>query len=142
MKTFEGYFSDIHNIKGMDSLENINNDLNKKSNSDKNKSITIFSTENVFERTGGLLKLPSLKENQGLLIKKCNSVHTFGMKYSLDIVYLNRHLKVVKLVENMKPKRMSLCLRAKHTLEMLAGEINHLGIKEGMTLISKEKPYK
>ncbi len=121
MKTIEGYFSCTYNI-------------DKKSNSDKKKLITIFSTENVFERTAGLLKFPPLNLNQGLLINKCNSIHTFGMKYSLDIVYLSRHLKVIKVVENIKPTRMSLCFGAKHTLEMLTGEVNRLGIKKGMTL--------
>ena len=121
MKTIEGYFSCTYNI-------------DKKSNRDKKKLITIFSTENVFERTAGLLKFPPLNLNQGLLINKCNSIHTFGMKYSLDIVYLSRHLKVIKVVENIKPTRMSLCFGAKHTLEMLTGEVNRLGIKKGMTL--------
>jgi uncharacterized membrane protein (UPF0127 family) len=121
VKTIEGYFSCTYNI-------------DKKSNSDKKKLITIFSTENVFERTAGLLKFPPLNLNQGLLINKCNSIHTFGMKYSLDIVYLSRHLKVIKVVENIKPTRMSLCFGAKHTLEMLTGEVNRLGIKKGMTL--------
>jgi uncharacterized membrane protein (UPF0127 family) len=121
VKTIEGYFSCTYNI-------------DKKSNSDKKKLITIFSTENVFERTAGLLKFPPLNLNQGLLINKCNSIHTFGMKYSLDIVYLSRHLKVIKIVENIKPTRMSLCFGAKHTLEMLTGEVNRLGIKKGMTL--------
>ena len=121
MKTIEGYFSCTYNI-------------DKKSNSDKKKLITIFSTENVFERTAGLLKFPPLNLNQGLLINKCNSIHTFGIKYSLDIVYLSRHLKVIKVVENIKPTRMSLCFSAKHTLEMLTGEVNRLGIKKGMTL--------
>ncbi len=126
MKTIEGYFSCTYNI-------------DKKSNSDKKKLITIFSTENVFERTAGLLKFPPLNKDQGLFINKCNSIHTFGMRYALDVVYLNSQLKIVKLVENVKPKRMSFGLRAKHTLELLAGETNRLGIKEGMTLIFAEK---
>ncbi|MFT6389118.1 MAG: uncharacterized membrane protein (UPF0127 family) [Cellvibrionaceae bacterium] len=126
MKTIEGYFYCSYNI-------------DKKSNSDKKYLITLFSTENLFERTGGLLKFPPLNLNQGLLINKCNSIHTFGMKYSLDVVYLSRHLKVVKLVENIKPTRMSLCFGAEHTLEMIAGEINRLGIKEGMTLITAKE---
>jgi uncharacterized membrane protein (UPF0127 family) len=126
VKTIEGYFYCSYNI-------------DKKSNSDKKYLITLFSTENLFERTGGLLKFPPLNLNQGLLINKCNSIHTFGMKYSLDVVYLSRHLKVVKLVENIKPTRMSLCFGAEHTLEMIEGEINRLGIKEGMTLITAKE---
>ncbi len=96
--------------------------------------IKIFSTENVLERTGGLLKLPKLDNSQGLLINKCNSIHTFGMKYALDIIYLDRNYKIVKLVKSIKPRRMSMCWYAKHTLEMLSGEINHLSLVKNMTL--------
>ncbi len=119
MKSTGGYFFD-------DTIEGIEN----------NKRITldILSTENVFERTGGLLKLPKLAKGQGLLINKCNSIHTFGMAYNLDVVYLNRDYKIVKLISHMAPRRMSLCLNAKHTLELLSGEITVLGLQRGMTL--------
>jgi uncharacterized membrane protein (UPF0127 family) len=129
MKTFDGYFSVKKNIEVLTTVKDIDDD------SDDKKSITLFSTENIFERTAGLLRLPPLDKGQGLLINKCNSIHTFGMKYSLDVVYFNHHLDVVKIVENIKPKRMSFGFGAKHTLELLTGEINRLGIKKGMSLI-------
>lgn len=131
MKTFDSYFSGRNNIE--DSTTTSAFDDNKRI------AITLFSTENIIERTGGLLRLSPLAKDQGLLIKKCNSIHTFGMKYSLDVVYLNRHYKVVKLVENIKPRRMSLCLKARHTLELLSGEISRLKIKDDMTLSFDEK---
>jgi uncharacterized membrane protein (UPF0127 family) len=134
MKTFEGYFSCSRVIEGLGNVKQFHDDIDEKSNSAKKIPLAVFSTENVFERTGGLLRLPALKKDQGLLINKCNSIHTFGMTYSLDVVYLNRHLKVVKLVENIKPKRMSFGLKAKHTLELLAGEISRLELKKNMTL--------
>jgi uncharacterized membrane protein (UPF0127 family) len=140
MKTFQGYFSNSNTIEGWDTLRKYNNDIDEISNSDETKTLAVFSTENVFERTGGLLRLTPLKKDQGLLINKCNSIHTFGMTYSLDVVYLNSHLKVVKLVKNIKPKRMSFSLRAKHTLELLAGEISRLDIKKNMTLMLDVNP--
>lgn len=131
MKTFDSYFSGSNNIEDS-TIIGVNDD-------DEKIAITLFSTENIIERTGGLLRLSPLAKDQGLLINKCNSIHTFGMKYSLDVVYLNRHYKVVKLVENIKPRRMSLCLKARHTLELLSGEISRLKIKDDMTLSFDEK---
>jgi len=109
-------------------------ETDKNTTANNSTAIKIFSTENVLERTGGLLKRPKLNKNQGLLINKCNSIHTFGMKYALDIIYLDRHYRIIKLIENIKPRRMSMCLRAKHTLEMLSGEINQLSLTKNMTL--------
>ena len=99
------------------------------------KIIQLLSTENMLERACGLLKLPRLNKGQGLLINQCSSIHTFGMRYALDIVYLDRHYKVIKLIEAIKPRRMSICLRARHTLELLSGEIKRLAITPNMTLM-------
>jgi uncharacterized membrane protein (UPF0127 family) len=135
MKTINSYFVANRKTEGLTTLGDIDDAIN----SDKKKPITLFRTENVIERTAGLLTLLPLDKGQGLLINKCNSIHTVGMHYALDVVYLNRQLNVVKLVKNIKPARMSFSLRAKHTLELLAGEINRIGIKEGMTLVCDEK---
>jgi hypothetical protein len=122
MKALTGYF--IASGKSGDLLDN-----------DGKIIMSLLSTENFIERTGGLLRLPPLFKGQGLLINQCNSIHTFGMPYSLDIIYLSYQFRVVKWVENIKPKRMSLSLKGRHTLELRAGEISRLGIKHDMVLI-------
>lgn len=127
MKKIEAYFTDKSD-PGIEDIEGY-----------KKNSLSILSTENMSERTSGLLKLPFLEKSEGLLINKCNSIHTFGMKYDLDIIYLDRRYNAVKLVEQIKPRRMSLCLFAKHTLELPSGEIDRLGIKKGMALIFDQK---
>jgi uncharacterized membrane protein (UPF0127 family) len=132
MKYFKGYFSDDSTIEKSINIDTLDDY--------KKQALTVFSTENVFERTGGLLKLPPLARQEGLLIYRCNSIHTFGMGYALDLAYLNRDLKVIKVVKNVRPRRMSLCIGAKHTLELLAGEISRLGITQNMTLLFDEKP--
>lgn len=121
MRTYHGHFT--------------TGETDKNTSANNSTGINILSTENILERTGGLLKLPTLDKSQGLLINKCNSIHTFGMRYALDIIYLDRHYKIIKLIENIRPRRMSMCLRAKHTLEMLSGEIDHLSLNKNMTLV-------
>lgn len=94
-------------------------------------SIKGMQTQSMKERLGGLLVLEALNQEQALWISPCNSVHTFGMKYVLDLVYIDKNNKVSSLVKNIKPWRMSLCLQAKTVIELLAGSIQHLDIQLG-----------
>ena len=97
-------------------------------NNELSVSLDVKKTDNTLERTRGLLNLPPLNKNQGLWISPCNSVHTFGMKYPLDIIYLDRKNKVKKIIKNLKPKRLSFSIFAKSVLEVKAGTANQLSL--------------
>ena len=57
----------------------------------------------------------------GLLIKDANSIHTFFVRFAIDVVFLDKDLKIVRIVENLQPFRFSpLVWKAKHTLELPA----------------------
>ena len=99
-----------------------------------NISLEIAITQTFKERNRGLLALPKIRVDQGLLISPCRSVHTFAMQYPLDLVYLSKQLKVVKLVENLQPNRMSYALAGHSTLELCAGTIERLQIKKDMQI--------
>ena len=94
--------------------------------------LQIWITQSFKERNRGLLALPGLEPEQGLLITPCRSIHTFAMGYSLDVLYLDRDFKIVKIVEHMPPNRMSMALLAHSTLEINAGEVQRLGLKVAM----------
>ena len=101
-------------------------------NSDANWWIdSVLQTQSLWERTRGLLGKPALGVNQALWIKPCNSVHSIGMSYALDLVYLNKQLEVVKLVSGLQPLRLSMALGAHSVLELRAGELARLGIQVG-----------
>lgn len=74
-------------------------------------------------RNRGLLKHDSLERGDGLWISPTQAIHMFFMKFALDIVYLDRKLKVVKTVTNLRPWRISLCLSAHSVLELPVGII-------------------
>jgi len=105
-----------------------------------NISLEIAITQTFKERNRGLLALPNIREDQGLLISPCRSVHTFAMQYPLDLVYLSKQLKVVKLVENIPPNRMSCAITGHSTLELCAGTIARLQIKKGMQITMTDLP--
>lgn len=71
---------------------------------------------------------------QALLITPCNSVHTFGMNYPIDVVYLSDDDRIVKLREYLVPRRISGCIRAKQVLEFAYGATAHFNLKMGQRI--------
>ena len=94
-------------------------------------SIKGMQTQSMKERLGGLLVLEELKREQALWITPCNSVHTFGMKHALDLVYIDKYNRVLSVIEHIKPWRMSLCIKAKAVMELTAGSLQYLDIQRG-----------
>ncbi len=94
----------------------------------------VRKTATLFERMRGLLARPPLARDEGLLITHCNSVHTVGMGYAIDLVYLDRRGTVLKQVSNLKPWRLSRCGGACMTLELLAGTLDALDLAAGSRL--------
>jgi hypothetical protein len=74
-------------------------------------------------RCKGLLGREDLPPGDGLWILPCEAVHTFGMRFPLDLVYLDRNRKIKKVAPCVSPWRMSACLRAHSVLELPAGTI-------------------
>ncbi len=75
------------------------------------------------KRRTGLLKHTGLGTGEGLWIVPCEGVHTFGMKFAIDVVYVNKKKQVVKVRPNMVQRRISLCLRAHSVVELPVGVI-------------------
>jgi uncharacterized membrane protein (UPF0127 family) len=72
-------------------------------------------------RRTGLLKHQSLPAGEGLWIVPCEAVHTFGMKFEIDVLYLSKSRKVLKIRAAMPKRRMSVCWTAHSVLELPAG---------------------
>jgi uncharacterized membrane protein (UPF0127 family) len=83
------------------------------------------------KRRTGLLKHTHLAAGEGLWIVPCEAVHTFGMNFPIDVVYLSKQKKVLKIRDNMKKWRMSICLRAHSVLELPAGHAAVVGLVVG-----------
>jgi hypothetical protein len=93
---------------------------------------------NTFERMRGLLFRPALEPDEALLIAPCNAIHTAGMRYTLDVAFLDRHDRIRKLVTGLKPWRAAGCISAGKTLELAAGTAVRLNLKEGQQLLWQE----
>jgi len=73
------------------------------------------------KRRTGLLKHEALPEGEGLFIVPCEGVHTFGMKFPIDVIFLSKKRVVLKIRPDMPKRRISFCLRAHAVLELPSG---------------------
>jgi uncharacterized membrane protein (UPF0127 family) len=83
------------------------------------------------KRNKGLLGRNELAPGAGLWIVPCESVHTFFMKFPIDLVYLDRKNRIKKVVRNVVPWRVSACFSAHSILELPAGTIDRTRTEAG-----------
>ena len=72
-------------------------------------------------RLRGLTGRAALGDGEGLRIPRCRSVHTFGMRFALDLVWLDRRGEVVRVDRGVPPRRVRTCLDARSVVEVGAG---------------------
>jgi uncharacterized membrane protein (UPF0127 family) len=93
-----------------------------------------------WQRLRGLMGRKGLLPSEGLLIPHCNAVHTVFMLFPIDVVYLSKENRVLKIVEEMGSCCLSGCLRARSVLEMPAGWSRKTGLCVGHTLAFEDAP--
>ncbi|RME17036.1 MAG: DUF192 domain-containing protein [Bdellovibrio sp.] len=103
---------------------------------DKTKNKVIVShlkkASSFSERLVGLLSKTSLKDNEGLWIPHCNSIHTFFMKFPIDAVFVNKQLIVQTLHPHLQPWRITWPnLKAHSVFELPSGSIQKYQIERG-----------
>jgi uncharacterized membrane protein (UPF0127 family) len=72
-------------------------------------------------RMKGLSRLDSMPAGYALHIPSCRSVHTFTMRFPLDLIWLDRDGRPVRVDRDVPPRRMKMCLRARSVVECNAG---------------------
>ena len=82
----------------------------------------LYTARSFNERRRGLAGLEALPAGWGLHILHCRSVHTFGMRFPLDLIWLGKDGAVVKVTRDVKRRRQATCLRARTVVEVNAGE--------------------
>jgi uncharacterized membrane protein (UPF0127 family) len=88
-------------------------------------SIAIASDSKT--RRTGLLRHRELAPGEGLWIARCEAVHTFGMKFAIDVAFLSRSKRILKIRRSLAVRRISICLRAYSVLELPAGMLDATG---------------
>jgi len=90
---------------------------------------------NTFVTRGlGLLVGAPLDTAEGLLIAPCSSIHTFGMRYALDVVFVDREARVLRVCPDVKAARARFAGGAYAVLELRAGVAAQHGLTPGVRL--------
>lgn len=102
-------------------------------NSSRNNLIAddVKVANNFSTRSVGLLSKKTISDNEGLIIKPCCSIHTFFMKFAIDVLFVNNKNEIVALYENVKPWRiLPIHLSSFYVVELAAGQISNKNIKK------------
>jgi hypothetical protein len=100
----------------------------------RDSGIRVTVAESARERMRGLLGRDRLGADEALLLACCRSIHTFGMRFSIDVLFLDRQRHVVAIHRDVPTARMLFSLRGVKTLEMSAGAARSLSIAVGDAL--------
>ena len=76
-------------------------------------------------RMKGLAKLDAMPEQLALHIPRCRSVHTFTMRFPLDLIWLGKDGQVVRVDPAVPPRRLKFCFGARSVIEANAGTADH-----------------
>ncbi|PTW97643.1 hypothetical protein DBL07_17705 [Achromobacter mucicolens] len=86
--------------------------------------LRLVTVQRWWGRMRGLLGRSPPGPRTGVMLIPCAAVHTFGMRYAIDVAFIGREGRVVRLCPAVAPWRVALCLRAVAVVEMRAGTID------------------
>ena len=83
------------------------------------------------ERRRGLLGRDGMPRGSALVLTPCNAIHTVGMRFPIDVAFVDRGGRVRRIVRQLPPTRISLCLGAKTTIECPSGQLEEIRLQVG-----------
>jgi uncharacterized membrane protein (UPF0127 family) len=82
-------------------------------------------------RRKGLLGRDRLASGAALVLTPCNAIHTIGMRFPIDVAFVDGRGVVRKIVHNLPPWRMALSPLSRTTIELAAGELGPETLRVG-----------
>ncbi|MFA5144921.1 MAG: DUF192 domain-containing protein [Candidatus Omnitrophota bacterium] len=87
--------------------------------------------DTVFKRAKGLLGRKDLKQGEALILKPCNSIHTFFMQFPIDVLFVNRHNQIIKAILSLKLWSLTpVYFNAAFVIELPAGTLELTSTQE------------
>ncbi|MBU2578386.1 DUF192 domain-containing protein [Patescibacteria group bacterium] len=97
--------------------------INSKNGRELSNNVTV--ADSLLKRMKGLLGKKEMQAGEALWIEPCMSIHTFFMRFPIDVLFLNRRNKVIGLRKNLQPNRLTrIYFSAVSVLELPSGTLN------------------
>ncbi len=91
-------------------------------------------------RLVGLLGRKGLEAGEGLLLERCGGIHTCGMRFAIDAVFLDAEWRVLRVACDLRPWRAARVPGARSVLELPAGSAARLELRAGRRLCIRRRP--
>ncbi len=94
-----------------------------------NKTILdVFIADSFTKRLFGYM-FKKKPHHDAILLKPCNSIHTFFMKFKIDVLFLDEHMNVIKKIDGLVPGQVvTKVVGASLVLESKEGELNNIKV--------------
>ena len=97
--------------------------INKTKNSILAEDVSMANT--LFSRIKGLLGRENLLPKQGIILEPCNSIHTFFMRFTIDVIFVDKNNKIIKTLSRFAPNRISpIYWHSQKVIELPAGTLD------------------
>lgn len=101
-------------------------------NNQKTLATSLKKAKSFLERAKGLIGTKTIPNDWALWIPFCKSIHTFFMSFPIDVVFVDKQLRVVSIFYNVPPRRLLFGGFKSHSVfEMKGLSLNHNKIKKG-----------
>ena len=97
-------------------------------------ALRVRLADRFFTRALGLLVGTPLEPGEGLLIAPCSSIHTLGMRYPIDVVFLDREARILRVCAHVRAGRLRFGRGARGVLELRSGIALRHRLVAGMRL--------
>ena len=83
-------------------------------------------------RAVGLLARTTIRPDEGVWITSCRAIHTLGMRVAIDVIFVDRESRVIRVVSNVRPNRLALsCSGAEAVVELGSGALRDMDLLPG-----------
>lgn len=79
------------------------------------------------QRLRGLMFFKSYPYEQALLLDNCSAIHTFFMRFSIDVIFMDKEKNILKICHNLKPWRVCFCSGSYYVIELPLGTAKEEG---------------
>lgn len=99
----------------------------------------VLLADRFFFRLKGLMGKDNLEDDEGLLIRPCNSIHTFFMKFNLDVAFIDKSFEILEIYRDFAPNKLSKIYKdSKFVLEARAGSFSRINIGDRLRIVIKD----
>jgi uncharacterized protein len=96
----------------------------------------VIMADTPLMRMRGLLGKEEFHKGQALIIRPCQSIHTFFMRFPIDVLFVDKNNKVIKTIDNLRPFRLvPVYFNSAFVIELPVGAIQQSSTSKNDTLL-------